>query len=228
MIEEIKKKVAKEAAEMIKSDSIIGLGSGSTASYFIKFLGERVKKEKLKITAVPTSLKSAELAKKYGIKLSDFKENSSVDIAVDGADQIDSSLNLLKGYGNAHVREKIVARASEKLLIIADHTKLCETISKAVPVEVIPFSLKLTERELKKIGAKKVEIKKDSTGKEVVSDNGNFIFLADFGFVKDVKELEVKINAIPGVVDNGLFFAGDYNITALIGFEDSIRFMKSS
>lgn len=227
-IKEIKKRVARKVAEIVENNSIVGLGSGSTASFFIEFLGERVKNEKLSIIAVPTSLKSAEIAKKHGIKLSDFRRYDIIDIAIDGADEIDDSLNLLKGYGNAHVREKIVARAAKRFIVIADYRKLCRKISRAVPVEVLPFSLKFAERELKKIGASDVKLRKDKSERVVISDNGNFILLADFGIISDVKELEVKINAIPGVVDNGLFSSGDYNIEAFIGFEDSIRIYRKS
>jgi ribose 5-phosphate isomerase A len=205
----LKKEVAKAAAELIENDSVVGLGSGSTANYFIEFLGERIRKEKLWIMGVPTSRATEEAAKRFGIMLCTLDECERIDIAVDGADLIDEGLNLLKGYGGAHVREKIVAAAAKKFVVIADYTKCCETIALPVPVEVLPFGLRVAEKKLAELGGKPVLRMKE--GRAFVSDNRNFILDVDFGEIEDVKKLEAKINSIPGVIDNGLFPFEDFS-----------------
>jgi len=205
----LKKEAARAAAELIENDSVVGLGSGSTANFFIEFLGERVRKEKLEIVGVPTSRASEETAKKFGIMLCALDECGGVDIAVDGADQIDGKLNLLKGYGGAHVREKIVAAAAKRFVVIADYTKRCRAISLPVPVEVLPFGLRLAEKKLAELGGKPVLRMKE--GKAFRSDNGNFILDVDFGEIKSVKRMEGEINSIPGIIDNGIFPFEDFS-----------------
>lgn len=217
----LKKDAAKAAAMLIENDSVVGLGSGSTANFFIEFLGERVREERLKIVGVPTSRASEETAKRFGIMLCALDERERVDIAVDGADLIDAELNLLKGYGGAHVREKIVAAAAEKFVIIADYTKLCKTINLPVPVEVLPFGLKLAGRKLEELKGKP-ELRMRE-GRAFRSDNGNFILDADFGEITDVKKLEAKINSIPGVIDNGLFPSEDFSPEVYVAGKDGVR-----
>jgi len=221
----LKKEVAKAAAELIENDSVVGLGSGSTANYFIEFLGERVRKEKLGIVGVPTSRASEEAAKRFGIMLCALDECERVDIAVDGADLIDAKLNLLKGYGGAHVREKIVAAAAKRFVVIADYTKRCRAISLPVPVEVLPFGLRLAEKKLAELGGKPALRMKE--GRAFVSDNGNFILDADFGEIKSVKKMEEKINSIPGVIDNGLFPFEDFSqLEVYIAGKDGVERLR--
>lgn len=219
----LKKDAALAAAKLIENGSVVGLGSGSTADFFIEFLGERVRKERLEIVGVPTSRASEMTAKKSGIMLCALDECGRIDIAVDGADQVDGKLNLLKGHGGAHVREKIVAAAAEKLVIIADYTKVCRAINLPVPVEVLPFGLKLAEKKLAELGGKP-ELRMRE-GRAFISDNGNLILDTDFGEIKtkDVKELEAKINSIPGIVDNGLFPSEDFSPEVYVAGKDGVR-----
>jgi len=194
------KKLAGEAAmHYIMDGMIVGLGTGSTTHFFIKKIGEEIKKG-LDIISIPTSLTTEKLAKSLDIPLSNFSEYQTIDITVDGADQVDPELNLIKGGGGALVREKIVASCSKKLIIVVDESKMVKKLSYPLPIEVIPFGWETTLKKLEYIGLNPV-IRKD---KEIfVSDNGNFII--DCQYKEITEELETRINMIPGVVENGIF-----------------------
>lgn len=193
-------------AKQIKTKQRIGLGTGTTAEEAIKAIGKRIKEEKLVVYAVPTSSQTKVLAVKNGIKLITFEDfNGKLDMAIDGADEFDSNLNLIKGAGGALTMEKIVDSYAKECVILADETKMVEKIgTKAVPIEIIPFSRKIVEDGLKKIGATAIELRKSRENMPLVTDNGNLIL--DVKFSKIEEALEKEINAIPGVVENGLFF----------------------
>ena len=207
-LEALKQKAAYEAVKHVKDGFIVGLGSGSTAAYAIEALGERVKRENLNLLAIPTSYQAFLLAAKHKIPVTTLEEHGVIDVNIDGADQIDPKLNLIKGMGAALAREKIVASASKQNIIIADETKRVNALGEngqPVPVEVIPFAIALVKRKIEVAGGNPVL--REGKGKvgPVITDNGNAVIDADFGVIRNAAELEVKLKMIPGVVETGLF-----------------------
>jgi ribose 5-phosphate isomerase A len=205
--EEAKRRAALEAVKHVKDDFIIGLGSGSTAAYVIQEIGKKIRQEGLRILGVPTSHQAMMLAVHYGVPLTTLDEHPEPDLAIDGADQIDKELNLIKGGGGALTREKIVASAAKQFIVVADETKLVEKLgtNHPVPVEVLPFALPTVMTEIRKLGGKPVL--REGKGKvgPVVTDNGNFIVDADFGPIGVLKELGLQLKLISGVIETGLF-----------------------
>ncbi len=205
--EEAKKRAAVAAVKHLKDGFTLGLGSGSTAAYAIREIGRKIKHENLRIFGVPTSYQALWLAVDCGIPLTTLNEHPELDLTIDGADQIDKELNLIKGLGGALTREKIVASASKKLLIVADETKLVENlgVNHPVPVETLPFALPTVMSKLWEMGGKPTL--REGKGKvgPVVTDNGNFIVDVDFGTINYPKELNSRLKLLPGVVETGLF-----------------------
>ena len=201
--EQEKKNAALEAVKQIKDNQIIGLGTGSTAFYAIQAVGELVKSG-MHLQAVATSVHTEELAGELGIKLLKPEEVKEIDITIDGADEFDSALNLIKGGGGALFREKIVASLSKKEIIIADSSKLVNKLGKfKIPVEVVPFGLSYVKQQLEKSGATCYLRKRDD--KVFLTDNHNYIIDADFGILDNPAPLAEKLNQIEGVVAHGLF-----------------------
>ena len=201
--DELKESVAIEAIQYIEDDMKVGLGTGSTMYYAIKHLGERVK-EGLNIVCVPTSEKTAEWAEKFEIPLSDFSEIRSLDIAIDGADEVDENLQLIKGGGGALLREKIVADAAEKFIVIVDESKVVKTLGKfKLPIEVIPFGWKITAQSIESLGCKAILRKKEE--EIFVTDNQNYILDCDFSEIHHPEQLNNTLKSIVGVVETGLF-----------------------
>ena len=196
---------AYEAAKEIKDGHIVGLGTGSTTHYFIEKIGMRIQEEEISVMGVPTSYQSFILAKQWKIPVTTLDEHN-IDIAVDGADEIDSEFNLIKGGGGAHTLEKIVDYSADELIIIADGSKKVEKLGKfPVPLEIIPQSVKLVFDSLKDMGAiSEIRMATEKDG-PVISDNGNFIVDANFGGIDNPIQLEKDLNSIPGVVENGIF-----------------------
>lgn len=205
--EEAKKRAALEAVEHLKDGFTLGLGSGSTAAYAIREIGRKIQQEDLRILGVPTSYQAFLLAVDCGIPLTTLSEHPELDLTIDGADQIDKALNLIKGMGGALTREKIVASASKQLVIVADETKLVEKLGTnlPVPVEILPFALPTVMSKVREMGGRPVL--REGRGKvgPVVTDNGNFIVDVDFGLINAPKELNSRLKLIPGVVETGLF-----------------------
>ncbi len=195
---------AQAALSMVRPGMNIGLGTGSTAKVFIDLLGERNRREHLDLTCIATSVASEYQAKKLGLRLEGFDTLSRLDIAFDGADQVDKNLNLIKGLGGALVREKIVDYRSETFAVMVGENKLARCLSGIVPVEVIPLAEDAVKRDLVKLGARRFETRMDGRRK-FISDNSNLILHALFPQIKDPRRLEDEINCIAGVVDNGLF-----------------------
>ena len=221
LIEEAKKRAALEAVKHVKDGFIVGLGSGSTAAYAIDALGERIKRESMSILGIPTSYQAFLLAVKHGITVTTLEEYPVIDVTIDGADQIDAKLNLIKGMGGALTREKIVASASKQNIIIADESKKVKVLGESnypVPVEVLPFAISLVKRRIEEIGGKPVL--REGKGKvgPVITDNGNVVVDASFGLIGNAAELELKLKMIPGVVETGLF----------VGLADIVYIGKSS
>ena len=195
--------VGEKAAGFIKDGMVVGLGTGSTVYYTILKLGQLVK-EGLSIQGIPTSTQTAELAKKLNIPLVGFQEIRQIDVAIDGADEVDSNLNLIKGGGGALLREKIIAKAAQKFIVVATPSKLVDQLGAfPLPVEVVPFGIEMTEKQLKELGCE--PRLRRLNGKPYRTDNGNHIFDCIFPEISEAKRLEARLNLIPGVVENGLF-----------------------
>ena len=198
-MEELKKIAAHEAVKEIKDGMIVGLGTGSTAKYAIIKLGEMVK-EGIEIVGIATSLRSEKLAKEVGIKVADINEYEEIDITIDGADQVDTKKNLIKGGGGALLREKIVASCSKKEIIVVYESKLVENFSFPLPVEVVKFGWRHTADKLSKLNFE------PKLRENFVTDNGNIILDCSYDRLSpNFSEMEKEINAIAGVVENGLF-----------------------
>jgi ribose 5-phosphate isomerase A len=208
-LEDLKKVAGIKAADLIQTNQKVGLGTGSTAFYAIKHLAERIKSEGLQIQAVSTSFSTTLLCQSYGIPLIDSGALNHLDIAIDGADEIDDQKNLIKGRGGAHTLEKIVAAMSDRYIIIADDSKKTARLGSRfpVPVEVNPKALELCKKQLQALGALEVVLRMGSPAKDgpVVTDSANFILDAFFKTISDPAYLEKEINNIPGVLDNGIF-----------------------
>ncbi|MDR2829529.1 MAG: ribose-5-phosphate isomerase RpiA [Methanobrevibacter sp.] len=210
-----------EAAKEVKDGKIVGLGTGSTTHYFIEKLGDRIKEEEIEIMGVPTSYQSFLLAKEQNIPLTTLDEHD-IDIAVDGADEIDKDLNLIKGRGAAHTLEKIVDYSAKIFIVIADESKLVEKLGAfPVPLEIISKAVKPVFSELKDMGSEpSIRMAKYKDG-PVISDNGNFIVDAKFGLMDNPVHLEKDLNSIPGVVENGIF--SQMTDKAIVTCENGIR-----
>ena len=223
-IETLKRNAAEKAVEYVKDDMIVGLGTGSTVKYALQKLAERVKKEKLKIVGIPTSSGTSKLAKELGIPLSTLDEYENIDLTIDGADEIDENLNLIKGGGGALTREKIVASNSKKVIIVADETKITKKIgiSASLPVEILPFGYKATMKKIEDLGC--TTKLREIMDNPYITDNGNYVVDCDFGGIDEPEELEVIINSIPGVVENGLFI--DLATMAIIGSREGTKTLE--
>lgn len=205
---EVAKRLAvAKAAEQIKDGFIVGLGSGSTIAAGIDEIAKVLKERNLKALFIPTSHQIELAAITHGLKLGLFTEYPEPDLAIDGADQVDEGLNLIKGGGAALAREKVVDASSKRLLIAVDEQKLVKKLGEQqpVPVEVLPFAHQAVIRKISKIGGKPVL--REGKGKvgPIVTDNGNFIVDADFGPIGDPTDLEKQLKSIPGIIETGLF-----------------------
>lgn len=199
-----KKAAAEAAVAYIKSGMTIGLGTGSTAAFAIQKLGTRVKEEGLQIRAIATSIRSEEMAKEGSIPIIGFDDFDMLDITIDGADEVDENLDLIKGGGGALLREKVVSIQTKTNIIIVDETKLVKHLGKfPLPVEVVPFALAVVDRKLQKLGCQTVLRKKEN--EVYITDNQNYIVDCHFGEISDAASLHQTIKSITGVVDNGLF-----------------------
>ncbi len=191
------------AAKLVENGMVVGLGTGTTAAYAIKELGRRVA-DGLKILGVPTSYQSSFLGAENGIALTTLDEHPEIDIDIDGADQI-AGFTAIKGGGAAHTREKIVVLSSKKFVVVVDDSKCSDVLSHPVPLEVLPFALKLAIKQVAELGGKaelRMGVSKDGP---VISDNGNFIIDADFGRIHDPESLGKKLSQCCGIVEHGIF-----------------------
>lgn len=219
-----KRAAALRAAEMVEDGMKLGLGTGSTAAFLVRRLGERVRDEGLRVVAVATSERTASLAREVGIGVVALDEAGWLDLTIDGADEVDGSFRLIKGGGGALLREKIVAAASDRMVVIADEGKRVGTLGAfPLPVEVIPFGWRTTqgiiERELGSLDVDGRGTALRVRGGEVfVTDQGNHILDLSLGRIGDPEGLAVALNAIPGVVENGLFLG--LCRTLVLGRED--------
>ena len=222
-MDELKRQAAARALDFVQSGMRLGLGTGSTAKHFVELLGARVR-EGLDIIGVPTSEATRADAIRCGIALTTLDEIDRLDLTVDGADEIDPDLNLIKGGGGALLREKIVAAASERMIVIADDSKWVEALGRfPLPIEVIPFGLPVTQRSIGKAFAEcgvsgQMAVRKGADGHVFVTDGGHWIVDAHLGRITDPPRLAQSLTLIPGVVEHGLFI-GLASIALLAGFE---------
>ncbi len=205
MANENEKELAgRAAAELVRDGDVVGLGTGSTAYFAVVALGERVKAG-LKIVGIPTSIATADLAKKVGVPLTTLDEHQEINITLDGADEIDPHLNLIKGGGGALLREKVVASASKKMVVISDSSKLVPVLGKfPLPVEVISFARAVVEKKIAGLGAS-FKWRTRADGSTYLTDNGNPILDCSFGKIVDPAALARVLSDMPGVVEHGLF-----------------------
>ena len=221
---DLKKRVGYEAAKLVNDGDVVGLGTGSTTHYFIEKLGLRIKNEDITILGIPTSYQSFFLGRDSGIQITTLEEHD-VDIAVDGADEVDPKLNLIKGGGAAHTLEKIVDESAKKFVVIVDGSKIVTELGRfPVPVEVIPQATRTVKEHLLNMGGipqLRMAERKDGP---VVTDNGNFIYDVKFT-IKNPKKLEIELNTIPGVVENGIF--SQIVDEVIVGRDTGIEFIKS-
>ena len=213
-MDELKRAAAESAVTLVRDGMIVGLGSGSTAALAVDAIGKRVAAG-LRIIGIPTSERTAAQARALGILLSDLGEHTEIDLTIDGADEVETgTLNLIKGHGGALLREKIVANASKRLVIVADESKLVARLGDrmAVPVEVVPFGWQVAARRLADLGAKS-GLRQGSDGKPFVSDGGHYILDCTFAQVASGEALAAELDHVVGVVEHGLF----------IGFTTEVR-----
>jgi ribose 5-phosphate isomerase A len=216
--------IVERALEIVPNSSRIGLGSGRAAQDFVKALGELQRNGGLQVHGVPTSEETASLARQEGIPLLTLGEAAILDLTVDGADEVDPNLDLIKGYGRALVREKIVAASSRRLVILVGEEKLVPQLGTRgkLPVEVVPFALPLCERRLGELGCRPVPYRQ-GTGL-FVTDNGNHILDCQIDPIPKAPRLEIDIRAIPGVVGTGLFLG--MADTVLVGDRDTFQLIE--
>ena len=207
-MDELKKMAGIKAANLIQSGMVVGLGTGSTAAYMVDRLGERVQKENLAITAVSTSWSTTLQCRRLGIPLKEIDEVSKLDMVIDGADEIDSQKNLIKGRGAAHLLEKIVASMTSNYIIIADNSKKVTVLGEKmpVPIEVLPKAIGVVIAQIEALGGK-CTTRLGSPGKDgpIISDSGNLIVDAKFENIPNPKVLDSALNSIPGLLGHGLF-----------------------
>jgi ribose 5-phosphate isomerase A len=228
-LDELKRLAAARALEEVRDGMKLGLGTGSTARHFVELLGERVHAG-LRVVGVPTSEATRADAERCGIALTTLDDVDRLDLTVDGADECDGALNLIKGGGGALLREKIVAAASDRMIVIADDTKWVDTLGRfPLPVEVIPFGLAATRHAIARAFAQagvsgQMAVRKGKDGHVFVTDGGHWIVDAHLGRIADAPRLAGLLNAIPGVVEHGLFIG--LASAAVLAAADGIRVVE--
>ena len=212
----------KAAAKLVRDDMKVGLGSGTTVAKLIRELSEL----KSKAVFVASSSESQSLAAELGLKLSSLDVHDKLDLTIDGADEVDKNFDMIKGHGGAHTREKIVAGAAKRVVIIVDRGKLVRRLGERfpVPVEVLPFALQYTMRKLAGLGGEP-QLKIGASGEPLITDNGNYIIDVKFQSIAQPARLERDINNLPGVIENGIF--PDVADVVLVGYEDGCKALRS-
>jgi len=199
-----KQAAARAAVQLVEAGNIVGLGSGSTAAYAVRFLADRVR-EGLKIVGIPTSKQTKHLAEQLGIPLATVDEHREIDIDIDGADEIDPQLSLIKGGGGAFLREKIIASVSRRFIVIGDSAKQVKRLGKfPLPVEVVPFAQSWIKHHIEGLGAK-VSLRTYAYGNPYLTDEGHHILDCTFGEIANPPALAAELRCIPGVLEHGLF-----------------------
>jgi len=220
---DLKLLVAREALKHVRDGIILGLGSGSTAEIFARLLADRVAEENLDIIVIPTSLETERIALELGLEVSSINEYPEPDLAVDGADAVDRDLNLIKGGGACLGREKVIDYAAREFIVIVDERKLVNSVfEKPVPVEVAPFAWRRVVKDLRRFGTARLRASGSGKYGPVVTDNGNLVL--DLTVEADIEPsmLEVEINSMPGVFENGIFAIRKPS-KVLVGMQEGIK-----
>src|SRR5438876_8183006 len=218
-----KETAARASLKFVRDGDVVGLGTGSTATYAVRLLGERVRAG-LRIRGIPTSIHTRELAASLGIPLTTLDEVQEIDVTIDGADEVDPELRLIKGGGGALLREKIVASASRKMVVIADSSKQVPQLGRfPLPVEVIPFAETVIRKKIAALGAS-VKLRQYAYGNPFTTDEGHHILDCSFGEISDPPALARELKTMPGVVEHGLFIS--LATVALIGKGDQVVEVK--
>jgi ribose 5-phosphate isomerase A len=222
----LKEKAARRAVESVKSGMVLGLGTGSTAGFALKQIGHKIKTGQLTdIVAIPSSLQTENLAMELGIPLTTFDQQSEIDLTIDGADEVDPRLNLIKGGGGALLREKIVAQASRRNIIIVDDSKYSLSLGTRwpLPVEVIPFAWRLEADYVKSLGARAV-LRSHNNGSPFTTDQGNYILDCHFGPISHPNRLAFQLSRRAGILEHGLFLGLATEV--IVAGKDAIRHLK--
>jgi len=219
-----KRNAAEEAVKLVKNGMTVGLGTGSTAAIAVDLIGEKLS-DNFQIVGMPTSVQTKNQAEKNGIKLIGIDDEDSIDIAIDGADEVSDELNLIKGLGGALLREKKVEKKAKELIIIVDESKMVERLGVGpLPVEVEITNHKSTSKEIEKLGCK-ADLRIKNDGKPFVTDNGNYIYHCHFGHgIDNPKNIDIKLLDIEGVVDTGLFI--DMATKIIVGNQKGTRIIE--
>ena len=221
--ERMKQLACQRAAQEVQDGMVLGLGTGSTVYYFLHELGRMVR-EGIRLTGIPTSVQTAQLATQLAIPLTTLDDQPHLDLAVDGADEVDAHLNLIKGAGGALLREKIIAANATRFLVVVDESKMVTQLGErySLPVEVVPFGHTPAMRALEGLGAR-VTLRRGTDGQPWLSDNGNYILDCHFGPIPDSMALQKALLAIPAVVDSGLFL--NMTDTVIVGHAEGVRLL---
>nr|QNO56206.1 ribose-5-phosphate isomerase A [Methanosarcinales archaeon ANME-1 ERB7] len=218
-----KEKAAESASSLISDGMVVGLGTGSTAEIVIREIGNRIKTEEFEILGVPTSLRTEMMAIECGIPITTLSEHPSLDICIDGADQVDSELNLIKGGWGSHTREKIVSYAAKKLVICVEEEKIMEQLTKPVPLEVLPYAVKIVEKQVNKLGGEPALRSEGTRGGYSVTEHGNLVIDADFGVIQNPEEMSTALSSVVGSLEHGIFTnAAEVHV----GNEKGVRVLK--
>ena len=219
-----KQSAGARAAEFVEDGMTVGLGTGSTAYWLVERIGQRVR-EGLRVRCIPTSRRTEEQARSLGIPLATFSDVTRLDLAIDGADEIGPGLALIKGGGGALLREKLVARAARRFVVIADASKRVEVLGRfPLPVEVVQFGWELTARRVASVAGVEPLLRRDTDGEPFVTDNGNFILDCRCGEIPDPAQLERELKSLTGVVESGLFVG--MADTAVLADEEGVQVMS--
>jgi ribose 5-phosphate isomerase A len=223
-----KKSAAESAARLVETGMVVGLGTGSTARFLVSALGRRVADERLRIIGIPTSERTAEQARELHIPLTTLAEYTQIDLTIDGADEVErGTLFLVKGHGGALLREKIVAAASKRMVVVADESKLVDRLGSllSVPVEVVPFGWQSTERRLQQLGANPT-LRLGVDNKAYVTDGGHYILDCAFGPMQAPKEIAHHLDHVVGVVEHGLFLG--FAAEVYVGGPNGVKILVKS
>ena len=223
--DELKQKAAFFAAGFVESGMVVGLGTGSTAQFALERLGELIRRGRLRdIVGIPSSVRTENAARKLGIPLSDFETHPVIDVTIDGADEVDPELNLIKGGGGALLREKVLAQATRRNIIIVDESKLAPRLGTKwpLPVEVVPFARPAAERFMTSIGAAVTLRSKD--GRPVMTDQGNLLLDAAFGPMENPAAIAAQLSGRAGIVEHGLFLGLARDV--IVAGKEGIRHLK--
>jgi ribose 5-phosphate isomerase A len=223
-----KQAAAEAAVKLVEDGMVLGLGSGSTAAFFVAALAQRMSDERLQVVGIPTSLHTEQQARGLNIPISTLADHSQIDLTVDGADEIvPGSLCLIKGHGGALLREKIVASASKRMAVVGDTTKIVDRLGSlvSVPVEIVPFGWESTQRKLEALGARP-SLRVRGDGQPYLTDGGHYILNCAFGPIDNPRDIADRLDHVVGVVEHGLFI--DFGTEALVAGPDGVKLLQKT